>query len=119
MLPKVDAGSFNGKPKATALQIADAFGLPLNEGAIAVGKQSGDKSPHSKTLQRLAVGPLRGAGVVEFPLPSRVAAGRFHSILAKEAAEMGLAVLVRLDGSEGFPLLVDQLVQHPVGGLGL
>ena len=49
MLPKVDAGSFDGKPKATALQIADAFGLPLNEGAIAVGKQSGDKSPHSKT----------------------------------------------------------------------
>ena len=49
MLPKVDAGSLNGKPKATALQVADAFGLPFNEGAIAAGKQSGDKSPHSKT----------------------------------------------------------------------
>ncbi|MCU0980554.1 MAG: hypothetical protein MUF25_15490 [Pirellulaceae bacterium] len=49
MLPKVGAGSLNGKPKATALQVADAFGLPFNEGAIAAGKQSGDKSPHSKT----------------------------------------------------------------------
>jgi hypothetical protein len=25
--------SFNGKPKATACRIRDAFGLPLNEGA--------------------------------------------------------------------------------------
>ena len=42
MLPKVDAGSFNGKPKATALQIADAFGLPFNERAACPAvKRSG------------------------------------------------------------------------------